>query len=122
MKIKVTKLDKLWADCVKQRDGYRCRRCGRTGKPRGMHAAHIEGRSKKSTRWALENGLCLCFLCHQWFDQHKGIRDEWMAREGIMTHTQRDYLRLMSAMTWDKDTMRIEYTLKHFIGSVKCER
>jgi len=106
MKIQLTKLDKLWAQAVKLRDKNTCRRCGRQGKPRGMHAAHIEGRAKKNTRWLLDNGLTLCFLCHRWFDEHKGIRDAWLAEAGIMTEKERDALRLSANMTWDKDLFK----------------
>ena len=56
--------DELWSRCVKLRDGYKCRYCGRLGKLRGMHAHHFVGRRYRNTRWVVDNGICLCFACH----------------------------------------------------------
>ncbi len=106
LKIKIKPLDRLWSKAVKKRDGGRCRICGKIGKPRGMHAAHIEGRAKKNTRWYIPNGLTLCFTCHRWFDEHKGIRDKFMEEKGIMTAKKRLELTVMANMTWDKDVWK----------------
>jgi len=58
----VRKLDKLWAEIVKIRAGYRCQRCGK--KSNNLQAHHICGRRKYSTRWVIENGVALCAACH----------------------------------------------------------
>jgi 5-methylcytosine-specific restriction endonuclease McrA len=59
------KLDRLWSEAIKARDGYRCRRCGRTT---NLQSAHIHSRSRKSTRHDLDNGLTLCGgRCHLFF-------------------------------------------------------
>ena len=61
------KLDTLWSllvrkDCV-------CELCGYEGKYKGkmkkFDAHHIKKRGNLSTRWDLNNGVCLCKGCHR---------------------------------------------------------
>jgi len=77
------KLDKIWAKKVKEIG--RCECCFKTDKK--LEGAHIVGRAYRTTRWGVWigdtydlNGLCLCFKCHQSFDQHlvmeKFIREQ----------------------------------------------
>lgn len=73
--------DNEWAQAVKERDGYRCRRCGRGGY---VEAAHIF-RRELPTRWDLDNGLTLCAgprgeeTCHSWAHSHPNDFLEWAA-------------------------------------------
>lgn len=63
----VGKKDRLWAELVKERDVYTCQRCWIVypeGRRQGLHAHHIFGRSRRPTRWMLQNGVALCFGCH----------------------------------------------------------
>ena len=57
--------DVAWAKAVKERDHWRCRRCGR-GPTKELHAHHIFTRSRASTAHDLENGISLCPGCHSW--------------------------------------------------------
>jgi len=57
------KLDKMCSEKVKELAGWRCEKCGRENCKLDWH--HIFKRSKRSTRWDLGNGLCLCFVCHR---------------------------------------------------------
>jgi len=66
-----TKLDKLWAQLIKLKAGNKCEYCGKT---KGLNSHHIFSRSRKSTRWDLDNGSCLCVACHTFsstFSAHK---------------------------------------------------
>ena len=79
------KLDDAWSLLVKLRAGMKCEYCGKTS-PLNSH--HIFSRSKKSTRWLPDNGICLCvghhtfsstFSAHKtpteftyWFERYKG--------------------------------------------------
>ncbi len=56
------KADKLWSDLVKQRAGFKCELCGRSGVKLESH--HIISRREYTTRWTLSNGLCVCHACH----------------------------------------------------------
>lgn len=80
------KLDIAWAKLVKLKAGLKCEYCGTTTKQ--LHSHHIFSRSKKSTRWDIDNGICLCaghhvlsstFSAHKtpteftyWFEKYKG--------------------------------------------------
>ena len=72
MKIKVDRLDNLWSRIIKERDGWRCQRCGgyypHGGK--GIQAAHIVSRRHANTRHELMNGVCLDTGCHLFFHAH----------------------------------------------------
>ena len=80
------KLDDAWSKLVKLRAGMQCEYCGTRTKQ--LHSHHIFSRSKKSTRWDVMNGICLCaghhvlnskFSAHKtptdftyWFEGYKG--------------------------------------------------
>ncbi len=51
----------LWAECTKARAKYQCEFCG---KKENLNAHHIFSRSRNSTRYSLENSICLCSGCH----------------------------------------------------------
>jgi hypothetical protein len=66
----IKKLDNMWANLVKIRDGG-CLYCG---KKDYLNSHHIFSRSKKSTRWYLDNGVTLCTAHHVFssgFSAHK---------------------------------------------------
>ena len=87
------KLDRLWADAVKKRDNWTCRRCGHQER-RHLQAAHIHSRSRKSTRHDLANGVCLCAGCHlYWAHKHPVEFVEWV-REFILPADVYQKLRL----------------------------
>ena len=56
------KLDKIWSLLVKHRAGWKCEYCGSREKRLNSH--HIYTRANRSTRWDLENGVCLCVSHH----------------------------------------------------------
>lgn len=65
-------LDKAWSLVVKMRAGFRCEYCGTREKVLNSH--HIYSRSNYSTRWDVENGICLCVGHHTFsntFSAHK---------------------------------------------------
>lgn len=55
------RLDEAWSKLVKLKAGERCEVCG---KIRHLNSHHIFSRAKRSTRWDVENGVCLCVGCH----------------------------------------------------------
>ena len=65
------KLDVSWAKLVKLRAGNKCEVCMKTT-PLNSH--HIFSRSKRSVRWDVNNGVCLCVGHHTFrsdFSAHK---------------------------------------------------
>ena len=74
-KSEIKKLDKMWADAVKKRAGYKCEYCQEEGREISaygvwLNACHIVGRRYRATRWDLNNGVCLCYSCHKQYDEH----------------------------------------------------
>ena len=83
--------DEAWAQAVKQRDLNVCYRCGRRD---DLQAAHIFTRSKRSTRWDLENGVCLCGGCHIFWAHRNPLEfydwvKSWMGKERFEALQQR---------------------------------
>jgi hypothetical protein len=71
-KIRLSKYDALWSKAVRERDGQ-CQvdNCNETER---LNAHHIKGRSCKSTRLFLPNGISLCPKHHVFsseFSPHK---------------------------------------------------
>ena len=50
----------LWSKCVRARDG-KCQICGDDNR---LSAHHIRSVTHNTTKYDLENGLCLCWKCH----------------------------------------------------------
>jgi predicted restriction endonuclease len=55
------RLDKLWAEIVRKRGKCEYPGCNKT---EYLNAHHIYSRSKRSTRWDINNSLLLCPLHH----------------------------------------------------------
>lgn len=66
--MKVTPADRWVGMAVKQRDGWRCQRCGTAHVvgSRGLQAAHLIGRARWATRLDPRNLISLCAACHFW--------------------------------------------------------
>lgn len=60
--LRIELLDTLFSEAIRMRDGGICQRCGHQNK--SAQAAHIWTRNNYSTRWDMENALCLCYMCH----------------------------------------------------------
>ena len=71
-------LDQLWSKCVRESVG-RCELCGRTSPEVVLHAHHIYSRTHRSTRYDLDNSVCLCMGCHL-YTAHKSVQEfaDWV--------------------------------------------
>lgn len=76
MKIKITALDKLFAQYIKLRDKF-CQRCGGSG---GLQTSHFWGRGRKSVRYDEDNAVLLCFGCHQYFHANPAEHRDWFLK------------------------------------------
>ena len=76
------RLDTLWSELVKLRAGHKCEVCKIT---RTLNSHHVYSRAKKSVRWQVENGYCLCVNHHIGvkFSAHKTPNDfsEWSKKD-----------------------------------------
>ncbi len=75
----IAQLDKLWAEIVKIRAGYKCEYCGRKDT---LNSHHLFSRSSMGMRWNIQNGCCLCVSHHVFgnFSAHKSPFEfvEWI--------------------------------------------
>lgn len=53
--------DDLWSKLVKIRAWFRCEHCWKT---KFLNSHHLFTRNNWSTRYDLDNGICLCSWCH----------------------------------------------------------
>lgn len=65
-------LDKAWSAAVRKK-GY-CALCLKRPPEVILHAHHIFSRRHFSTRWDIQNGICLCTHCHLYV-AHKDIQE-----------------------------------------------
>ena len=84
------KADDLWSKVVRKVGS--CEVCG---KRENLNAHHIFTRHNKSTRWDLDNGICLCSGCHVFSDKfsaHKTPTDftYWLEKQ-----YSREYLEIL---------------------------
>ena len=96
MKIRIDPLDKLFSQYIRMRAIERvhgCERCG-AGKVdfKELQCAHFHGRSRKAVRWDEDNGVGLCFGCHQYLDSHAMEKVEW-----FKTHLGEEVFDLLNA-------------------------
>lgn len=102
MKIKIDKADREYSKYLRKLRGYRCERCGKyypDGK--GLQVSHFHGRRKESVRFYEDNTDCLCFRCHQYFEENPMEYVEW--KKGRMGKDSFDLLTLRANMIKKKD-------------------
>lgn len=84
-------LDIAWSKAVRAK-GY-CEHCGKILEQKKLQAHHIFSRRHYSTRWDIDNSVCLCYGCHiEW--AHKDVMEfaEWV--EGYKGKELIEHLRL----------------------------
>ncbi len=70
MNIKRSTADKYFSMCVREAADYTCQRCNKAydrSKAQGLHNSHVFSRRHRVTRWEPDNGVALCYSCHQWY-------------------------------------------------------
>ena len=110
-------LDKLWSKAVRTK-GY-CELCGRKPPEVILHAHHIFSRRNYSTRYDLENAVCLCTGCHL-YKAHKDVQEfsDW-----VLEHLGQEYIdnlrkKAHSIIKYTKeDKIIIIDKLKNFIDN-----
>ena len=82
--MKLTRADIEFANAIKDRDGWQCRKCGKQYQPgdRGLHCAHIIPRGHKDLRFDPMNALALCYRDHLfWAHSHPLEFADWIREE-----------------------------------------
>ena len=107
--------DDLWSEIVKLKAGYVCEKCGK-GKPDVvLNSHHIITRKIYSTRWLIENGVCLCYRDHiYWAHVEFEAFREWCSKI-------RDYamLNFRRKQPFKKDYMAIKLYLEQELKKLK---
>ena len=86
-KIKIRPSDRLFSEYIRERDGWKCKRCRKQydkGIPNhrmALHCSHFQGRGKEATRFDPLNADALCYGCHQYFTSHPGEHMEWQVAQ-----------------------------------------
>ena len=70
------RLDRLVGQKVRSRG--KCERCLKKLTLGEAQWCHIMTRRILLLRWDMENALCLCGACHEFFDNHKEIFYKWL--------------------------------------------
>ena len=102
----------MWSKKVRQ-IGH-CESCLEGGDFVRLEAAHIVGRTYRTTRWGVwingkydSNGMCLCMKCHQDYDRH--VEKEKFIREVVIGVERYDALlttKKIIAKYQDFDTIK----------------
>ena len=83
----------------------------------GLHCAHIFTRSKKSTRFDIDNCKSLCYGCHSFLDRNPLEKYDWyIGKYGKKTF---DSLRLRSNIPSKPDYELIKIWVKHKIKNLE---
>lgn len=103
--------DELWSKLVKVRAWFRCEYCW---KDKYLNSHHIFSRNNWSTRFDLDNGICLCVWCHTMsskFSAHKTPLEfaEWIIDKRWQEWY--DNLKLKAKKVRDKDYPAIKQYL-----------
>ena len=114
------KLDDAWSLLVKLKAGMKCEYCGKTTT---LNSHHIYSRSKRSTRWLPDNGVCLCVSHHTFnsgFSAHKTPLEfiDWLIKyKGEeFVDTLRDKANLM----WKPHKHEKEELLTYLQERIRC--
>jgi len=82
-------LMKLWGLCIHNRDKG-CQWCGKADGTGKMDAHHYFHRRAKGTRWDKNNGIKLCFYCHNYriLQDPESLRTILILKIGLKSFTE----------------------------------
>lgn len=113
------KLDEAWSLLVKLVAGNKCEYCGKTS-PLNSH--HVYSRSKRSTRWFVDNGVCLCVGHHTFSSQFSAHKTPTEFTEWIIEKRGKawyDNLRIVAHQTMKLHTHEKKTILEFLQAEIK---
>ena len=115
MAIKISKHDKVFSQCIRERANWSCERCGKyypEGSRMGLHNSHYYGRRKAATRFDPDNCNALCYGCHSYFGT---ARDEYTAfKRKELGDTRFDELTLRGNSTMKRIKSDMDELYAHY--------
>ena len=112
MSIKRDKYDKAASDLIRALHNHTCEHCGKQGR---MEAAHIFGRRHQSTRYDMDNLLCLCNGCHRNFTENPVVFTDWLYQYKGRDHVNKICKRAWTVKKWvkgEKDDLLCDMRMK----------
>lgn len=107
------KLDVIFSLRVRERDKFKCQKCGRVDKHN--HCAHIFSRNNLSVRYEMKNCLTLCYYDHIMFAHREPIEFSiWM--KGKIGEKQFEEIRKQSQIIIDNPREFLEQKSKELCG------
>ena len=103
----VGQLDAITSRKVRDRDGNRCRRCGRMDR---VYHHHLMTKTRMATRWQEANGVTLCYFCHRWAHSAPEEFRRWVLT--WMNQGEYDQLYLWSQARASFKEVDLEWMLK----------
>lgn len=107
MKVRISRQDAEFSRLIRERDQWRCRRCGTQYAPgsQGLHCAHIVGRRNRELRHDERNCVSLCMGCHLFFHANPLAFTDWL-KEEIGPQTLRWLKRIAATPKKARETRR----------------
>jgi ssDNA-binding Zn-finger/Zn-ribbon topoisomerase 1 len=110
-----TKADRIFANYIKDRDGWKCQKCGKKYDKNNpahhelLQCSHLWSRGKLNTRFDPINCDSLCAIpCHQHFEHNREKYHQWKINK--IGQTAFDDLRLRSnQLVFIPDDMKTVY-------------
>lgn len=109
-RIKIREADRLYSLWLR-RERKRCEKCGRTT---SLQCSHFWGRKAESTRFDPLNTDCLCFACHQYFEENPAAYAEWKRKR--MSETEYKLLEIRAGTYKKRDDTLVLIWLKKEFG------
>ena len=98
--IKRTPADIAFSQCIRERSGWTCERCGISypDNSAGLQCAHIFGRANKAVRLEPLNAVSLCGGCHMYFTANPMnfaifVKDKLGDSYGVLNELSNDIMR-----------------------------
>lgn len=113
----VKKLDKLFSEYIRRRDG-KCLRCGRTDT---LQCAHISSRKNLAGRWNPNNAITLCYTHHLFWAHKEPIEfAEWLKENYPMYYDESKNVK--KTIVKNMDLNQVYEDLKHKFDDIVCSK
>jgi len=123
-KIPVKRVDEIFSKCIRERDDWRCQKCGHKPESKqGLDCSHIYGRAKYSVRWHPLNAKALCVGCHRQWHSHPIESTKWIQSYlGEQKYQELQALKNQLVRFRDKDKKEMIAHFKHELAKMESLR